>query len=51
MAGPDLKVTAEATENSTRDARLFGDNANMVGVDTFNALVRCIDATDPSYRH
>ena len=51
MAGPDLKVTSEATENSTRDARLFGDNANMVGVDTFNALVRCIDATDPSYRH
>jgi ribulose-5-phosphate 4-epimerase/fuculose-1-phosphate aldolase len=51
MGGPDLEVSEQATHNSSRDGRLFGDNDDQLGVDTFNALVRTIDAQDPSYRH
>jgi ribulose-5-phosphate 4-epimerase/fuculose-1-phosphate aldolase len=50
MAGTDLLVTDTATANSTRDARMFGENApDTVGKDAFAALVRVIDAKYPEY--
>ena len=49
MAGADVPVSAESTANSTRDARLFGDD-DQNGKDAFDALVRIIDDADPSYR-
>jgi ribulose-5-phosphate 4-epimerase/fuculose-1-phosphate aldolase len=50
MAGEALAVSKEATANSTRDARLFG-NAPVCGEDVFAAMLRDLDRRDPSYRH
>ncbi|MBT6277814.1 MAG: class II aldolase/adducin family protein, partial [Chromatiales bacterium] len=51
MAGPDRQVTPEATENSTRDGRLFNSNDEMGGGLMFEALQRIIEVRDPTYRH
>lgn len=51
MGGKDITISDEATANSSHDGRLFGENNNLAGADTFNALVRIIDAQNPSYRH
>jgi len=49
MQGPAIEVSREATVNSTRDAHLFA-NQPMCGEDSFGALMRDLDRTDPSYR-
>ncbi len=49
MAGPDLPVSPASTNNSTRDAGLFGEDDSN-GQDAFAALVRIIDAQDSGYR-
>ena len=49
MAGVDVPVSSASTSNSTRDARLFGDD-NQNGKDAFDALVRIVDAQDAGYR-
>ena len=49
LQGPTIEVDRESTINSTRDAHLFA-NAPVCGEDTFSAMVRQLDRTDPSYR-
>jgi ribulose-5-phosphate 4-epimerase/fuculose-1-phosphate aldolase len=49
LQGESLVVSEEATVNSTRDANLFA-NQPMCGEDTFSALMRDLDRTDPGYR-
>ncbi len=49
MRGDAIEVTRSATQNSTRDSRLFA-NAPVCGDDVFAALMRDLDRKDPSYR-
>ncbi|MGH7006157.1 MAG: class II aldolase/adducin family protein, partial [Alphaproteobacteria bacterium] len=49
LQGPAIEVSREATVNSTRDAHLFA-NQPMCGEDSFGALMRDLDRTDPTYR-
>lgn len=49
LQGESIEVSREATVNSTRDANLFA-NQPVCGEDTFSALMRDLDRTDPSYR-
>lgn len=50
MHGENIPVSRAATEASTRDAHLFDASASDVGIETFSALQRIVDAKDPSYR-
>lgn len=48
LDGETIEITEEASINSTRTAALFANDP--IGDSPFDALVRLIDAKDPSYR-
>ena len=50
MSGDVIEVSDEAAVNSTRDARLFGNEPPDENDQAFDALIRVIDAKDPSWR-
>ena len=49
LPGETIQVSDDAAVNSTRDARLFA-NEPVVGEQVFDAMIRVIDAKDPSWR-
>jgi len=49
MTGEDIEVSREATQHSTRDARLFNSNDGLVGLQLFSALERIVCEKDPGY--
>lgn len=49
LAGETIEVSEAASVNSTRTAGLFDNDPK--GQDSFDAMVRLIDAKDPSYRN
>ena len=49
LSGETIEVSEDAAVNSTRDAGMFGNQPPENSL-VFDALIRVIDAKDPSWR-